>query len=299
MSAPRISGFTFVRNGLRFDYPFLESMRSLLPLVHELVVVVGKGDDDTLARVRELAAAEPKVKLVESVWDDSLRQGGAVLAQQTDLALSHCTGDWGVYLQADEVLHEEDYGKIRDAIARAHPDPGIDGLLFDYVHFYGDFFVVNLNPSAYRHEVRAVRLGTGVVSWKDAQGFRRKVAHGDHDHFVKLRVLRSGARIFHYGWVRPPEVMREKTVAMDSLYHGAGAGTGENYRYKRIYGLERFTGTHPALMLERVEAKRWKVDLMQAPLVWEWKDARKVVSRAVERLTGWLPFQYRNYELVR
>jgi hypothetical protein len=299
MTAPRISGFTFVRNGVKFDYPVLESLRSLLPLVSELVIVVGKGEDETLARVRALAAAEPKLKVIESVWDEKLRKDGAILAQQTDLAMSHCTGDWGIYLQADEVLHEDDAPKIREAIARAHPRPEVDALLFDYVHFYGDFFVVNRSPSAYRHEVRAVRLGRGIVSWKDAQGFRRRVAHGDHAHFEKPRVLRAGARIFQYGWVRPPEVMREKTVAMDKLYHADGSpGTGDNYKYKRIYGLERFEGSHPAVMRARVEEKRWKVDLLAAPLAWEWKDARKVAARWVEKATGRLPFQYKNYVVV-
>lgn len=291
---PKISGFTFVRNGEKFDYPFIEALRSLLPLVDELVIVVGKGEDRTLEMVQALGAQEPKLKIFESVWDESLRREGAILAQQTNLAISHCTGEWGIYLQADEVLHEEDYPRIREAIARAHTREDIDGILFDYVHFYGDFFVLNLNPSAYRHEVRAIRLGRGITSWKDAQGFRREV----QGTFEKLRVLSSGARIFHYGWVRPPEVMREKTVAMDKLYHPDGEGTGENYRYKRIFGLERFTATHPRVMLERVEQKRWKVDLMKAPLVWEWKDARKVLARWVEKATGWLPGQYRNYRRI-
>jgi len=291
----KLSGFTFVRNGVRFDYPFVEALRSLLPLVDELVILVGKGEDETLSRVQALAAAEPRLKVFESVWDDSLRKGGAILAQQTNVAMRHCTGDWGIYLQADEVLHEDDYPKIRECIEKANTDSAIDGVLFDYVHFYADFFVVNLSPSAYRHEIRAVRLNSGVVSWKDAQGFRKEIAHGDHAHFEKLRVLRSGARIFHYGWVRPPEVMKEKTVAMDKLYHADGYGTGDNYLYKRIYGLERFTGTHPKVMLARVEEKRWKVDLMAFPLVWEWKDGRKVLARWVEKLTGWLPGQYRNY----
>lgn len=296
----KVSGFTFVRNGVRFDYPFQESLRSLLPLVEELVIVVGKGSDETLERVRGIAASEPKLKVFESVWDDNLRKDGAILAQQTDLALSHCTGDWGIYLQADEVLHEEDYAKIRAAIEKAHGRPEIDGVLFDYVHFYGDFFVVNSSPSAYRHEIRAVRLKAGVVSWRDAQGFRKKHAHGDHFHFEKLRVLRSGAKIYHYGWVRPPEVMKEKTVAMDKLYHADGAkGTGDNYLYKRIYGLERFTGTHPAVMRERVEQKRWKVDFMSFPLAWEWKDARKVLARWLEKTTGWLPGEYRNYVVTK
>ena len=119
MTAPRVSGFTFVRNGVKFDYPVLESLRSLLPLVEELVIVVGKGEDETLDRVQALAAAEPKLKVFESVWDESLRKDGAILAQQTNLAISHCTGDWGLYLQADEVLHEDDCARIREAIERA------------------------------------------------------------------------------------------------------------------------------------------------------------------------------------
>jgi glycosyltransferase involved in cell wall biosynthesis len=291
----KVSGFTFVRNGVKFDYPVLESVRSLLPLVDELVIVVGKGEDETLARVKALAALEPKLKVFESVWDEKLRRDGAILAQQTDVAISHCTGDWGIYLQADEVLHEEDYPRIRAALERAHARNDVDGLLFDYVHFYGDFFVVNRSPSAYRHEVRAIRLGSGTVSWRDAQGFRRPLGGS----FEKLRVIRTGARIFHYGWVRPPEVMAAKTVAMDKLYHGERGGTGDNHKYKRIYGLERFTFSHPAVMKERVERKSWAVDLLNAPLVWEWKDARKVVNRAVERTTGWLPFEYRNYILLR
>ncbi len=295
---PLISGFTFVRDGVKFGYPFIESIHSLLPLVDELIVVVGRGSDGTLEQLQELAREFTKIKIHESVWDEQLRKDGAILAQQTDLALSYCVGDWGIYLQADEVLHEEDYLKIRESIYRANENPGVDGLLFDYVHFYADFFVVNRSPSAYRHEVRAIRLKSGMISWKDAQGFRRKITHGSHTHFEKPRVLRAGARIFHYGWVRPPEVMREKTEAMDRLYHGEGAGTGDNYRYKRIFGLERFTGTHPAAIVQRVAEKRWQVDLMAVPLSWEWGDARKVMARAIERATGWLPFQYKNYELV-
>jgi len=287
-----ISGFTFIRNGVKFDYPFEESLRSLLPVVDELVVNVGVGEDETLSRIQSLAAAEPKIRIIESVWDDSLRKDGAILAQQTNLAMDACRGDWGVYLQADEVLHEQDYPVILDSLAQAQNRPDIDGILFDYVHFYGDFFVVNLSPSAYRHEVRVVRLNAGVVSWKDAQGFRRGQER------QKLRVLRSKARILHYGWVRPPEVMAAKTKAMDKLYHSDGGGTGENHRYKRIYGLERFKDTHPKVMEKRIEEKRWKIDLMASPLVFTWKDLRKLLSRSIEKATGWLPGEYKNYRAV-
>jgi hypothetical protein len=286
-----ISGFTFIRNGVKYDYPFEESLRSLLPLVDELVVNVGVGEDETLSRVKALAASDPKIRIFESVWDESLRKGGLILSQQTNLAIQQCKGNWGIYLQADEVLHEEDYPLIREAIARASQREEVDGIIFRYVHFYGDFFVVNRNTTAYRHEVRCIRLNRGIVSWKDAQGFRRKAG----EKFEKLRVIRTPARIFHYGWVRPPEVMREKTIAFDKLYHADGGGTGDNYRYKRIFGLERFRDTHPAVMGPRVEAKRWKVDLMAAPLVFTWKDIRKFLSRSIEKATGWLPGEYKNY----
>ncbi len=290
----KLSGFTFLRNGVKFDYPFAESIRSLIPLVDELVVNVGVGEDSTLQRIEALAKEFPKIKVFQSVWDEQMRKDGLILSHQTNLAIEQCTGDWGIYLQADEVLHEDDLGKIRAAIERANSRPVIDGILFDYIHFYGDFFVVNNNPSSYRHEVRAIRLHRDVTSWKDAQGFRKITADG----YEKLQVLRSGARIFHYGWVRPPEVMREKTVAMDKLYHADGEGTGDNYRYKRIYGLERFTGSHPRVMLDRVEQKRWKVDLLAAPMVFTLKDCRKFLARNIEKLTGWLPGEYKNYRAM-
>ena len=291
----KISGFTFLRNGVQYDYPFQESILSLLPLVDELIVVVGKGSDSSLQAIQGLANKHSKIQIHETTWDESLRKDGLILSQQTNLAMEKCTGDWGIYLQADEVLHEEDYEKIRAALAEADRHPKVEGLLFDYLHFYGDFFIVNWNPSAYRHEVRAVRLKRGVVSWKDAQGFRI-VKNGD---FAKLNVLSSQAKIYHYGWVRPQEVMQQKTKAMDQLYHADGGGTGNNYLYKRIYGLERFSGTHPAVMDERIATKRWKIDLLASPLVFTWKDIRKVIVRWIEKVTGWLPFEYRNYKRIK
>lgn len=291
----RVSGFTFVRNGVRFAYPFRESILSLLPSVDEIIVNVGKSDDGTLEVVRELAEEFSKIKVIESEWDDSLREGGKVLAQQTDIALSACTGKWAIYLQADEVLHEDDIVWILDSLRRAEADPSAEGLLFDYLHFYGSHGIVNWNPSAYRHEVRAVKLGKRIFSYGDAQGFRVREADGTER---KLRVLRANARVYHYGWVRPPEEMRIKTEAMDRLYHADGGGTGDNYKYKRIYGLERFTGTHPMVMRDRVAATKDRLELLKQPLHFRVGDIRKVFSRWVERATGKRLFEYRNYQLL-
>jgi hypothetical protein len=211
--------------------------------------------------------------------------------------LDRCTGDWCVYLQADEVFHEKDLFRIRHALERHHADPRVEGLLFDYVHFYGSFDVVQETRSAYRREVRAVRRASGARSVGDAQSFRKPDGS-------KLAVVRGGARVYHYGWVRTPEAMREKTRFMDSLYHGAPAeggaepATGDAYRYKRFWGLKRFAGSHPRVMRERIAAKNWRWDLERSPWEWSWKDGKKIALDLFERATGRRLFEYRSYRLL-
>jgi len=300
-----ISGFTIIRNGVKFDYPFLESFRSLLPLVDELVIAVGRGEDETRARLEAFAQQEGvgKVVLFDTDWnlsDPRRQKGGMILAEQTNLALERCRGEWCIYLQADEVFHEGDYAKIRGAIGQADTRPEVEGLLFEYVHFYGSFDVIQQSRSAYRREVRVIRRSAGARSVGDAQSFRK----GDGS---KLGVLHCGARVFHYGWVRTPEAMREKTLYMDQLYHGqkaadkSGAGephTGQNYRYKKFFGLRPFHGAHPAVMAERIRSKGWHWDLKHSPFVWSVSDMKKVILDTFERVTGVRLFEYRSYRLL-
>jgi len=303
---PSVSGFTMIRNGVKFDYPFLESWRSLLPWVDELVIAVGRGEDATWEVAQKFAREEGngKVVLFETDWnlsDPERKKSGLVLSEQTNLALARCKHDWCFYLQADEVLHEADREKFLEALRRAQERPEITGLLFDYVHFYGSYDVVQVTRSAYRREVRVVRRSSGVKSVGDAQSFRL----GDGE---KPPVLRANARVFHYGWVRTPEAMREKTFFMDQLYHGdpteaqRAAGiphSGENYRYKRIWGLRPFRGEHPLVMRERIKAKGWHWDLARSPLVYRFSDLKKVILDTLERVTGARLFEYRSYRLKK
>ncbi len=301
----KISGFTLVRHGVEYDYPFIESISSLLPLVDELIVNIGRGSDLTLARVQELkqTMGGEKIQIIESDWpldDPTRKKGGLILSEQTNLALDACTGDWCVYLQADEVIHEEDVPKLRQALERNHARPEIEGLLFDYVHFYGSYDVTQRSRSAYRREVRAIRRASGARSVGDAQSFRKPDGS-------KLRVCRPSVRAFHYGWVRSPEAMREKTFFMDQLYHGDPDSeakaqrvphTGDNYRYKRIWGLMPFTGSHPAVMAQRIRSKGWHWDLKHSPFEWRISDAKKIALDLLERMTGHRFFEYRSYRLI-
>ena len=309
-----LSGFSFLRNGVKLDYPFVEAYRSILPLVDELVIAVGDSTDGTRAALEALDASlpTPKLRLIDTVWDDTLRTGGRILAQQTDVALSHVRSPWAFYIQADEVLHERHHAIVRAALEAADADARCEGLLFDYRHFYGSYGYVAASRRWYRAEVRLVRRQPGLFSYRDAQGFRIREGGAER----KLRVRRAEAQsqgqsqraeIFHYGWVRDPRAQLRKQEAFQRLWHADAeaqrrvserlTATADAYDYQTVDALEPFTGTHPAVMAERIARLDWA-------FVYDAAEARRHqplkhrLSNAVERLTGWRPGEYRNYRLL-
>ncbi len=166
----KVSGFTFVRNAVKYDYPVVESIRSILPIVDEFIVNVGRCDDGTLKLISSLG--DSKIKIVESVWDETLRKDGLIYAQQTNIALAHCTGDWAFYIQADEVVHEDDLPIIQEAMRKHLDNPAVKGLLFRYLHFIADYW--STNPWFYHKAVRIIRHNGEVESCGDAVGFHLK-----------------------------------------------------------------------------------------------------------------------------
>jgi hypothetical protein len=286
----RVSGFTFVRNAVKLKYPVVPAIRSVLPLVDEMIVNVGVCEDGTLELIRSIG--DPRLVIVESVWDDALTANGAILAQQTDLALARCTGDVGVYVQADEAMHEDDHPAIRKGLERLAADPEVEGLLFQYVHFYGSFHTVGVSRRWYRHEIRAVKLGIGVRSWRDAQGFRL----GPGDGARKLNVLPIDARMYHYGWVRPPADMQRKNVAFTRLYagdEGARREAGRAFAYDVSEKVRPFTGTHPGPMRELVARADWPFE--PRPRWLRLSNLREDLLDLFEAGTGFRLGEYRNY----
>ncbi len=286
----KISGFSFVRNGNLYGYPFIESIQSILPLCDEFVIAVGRSEDDTLNSIRHIGS--PKIKVIKTVWDESLRTGGAVLAQQTDIALSHTSGDWAFYLQADEVVHEKDIEAIRAAAQQYMDNLAVEGLLFRYNHFYGSYAYVGASRRWYRHEIRIVRNGIGVHSWGDAQGFRIGKR--------KLRVKLVDASIYHYGWVKPPRVQQLKQKSFNRLWHSDAwvdeqIGTVDEFDYSSGGRLVRFSGTHPLAMKSKIEEEDWTFSYE------DHKVKRALTERIldwVERMTGYRVAEYKNYELI-
>lgn len=258
----KVSGFTIARNAVKFGYPIEASLRSLLPLVDELVIGVGDGEDSTWETVARLA--DMKIKPFRSTWDMTKREGGALLAEQTNIALARCSGDWAMYLQSDEVLHETEIDRIRNRL-QEHLHRVTEALSFLYVHFYGSYDTVQDNWCTwYRREVRAVKTSRGIVSVGDAAGFRLN----DRGRLRRLIRADSGAHVFHYGWARPPAVMVEKQQNVLRLYEGGSgaAAIPEGARidpvrpYRMLGHLRRFAGSHPAVMQDLVSAQDWSFD---------------------------------------
>ena len=253
----KVAGFTFVRNGIKYDYPIVEAIKSILPICDLLVVAVGDSEDDTLALIQSIDS--DKIKIIETVWDDSLREGGAVLAVETNKAFQAIPDeyDWAFYIQGDEVVHEEHLPIIKEAMEKQLNRPEIDGLLFNYRHFFGSYNHVGNSLRWYPHEIRVIKNNKSIYSYKDAQGFRK----GDNE---KLNVVAIPAYMHHYGWVKDPRVMQAKQETFNKLWHDdnwmeENIDKVEEFDYfKNIDSLEKFTGTHPKVMLDRIEKLNWK-----------------------------------------
>jgi Glycosyl transferase family 2 len=255
----RISGFSFARNALKLDYPLREALLSVLPVVDELVVVVAPGDPDDGTRDLVASIDDPRVRIVDAIWNERRRQ--LAYSDLTNIALDDCGGDWCLYVQADEVLHEDDAPVVRERCAELLDDRRVEGMLFDYLHFFGDYTHVQRGQGWYPREVRLVRNGIGVRSVRDAQSFRR-------GREQRLTVARSGARIFHYGWVRHPVRMQAKVEAFWSHRltreeAEAVCGSAEALDYGPLGRLPRWEGEHPRVMRDRMAAMDWGSDLRE------------------------------------
>jgi hypothetical protein len=285
-----ISGFTIIRNAEIMGYPVVPAIRSILPIVDEFIVGIGQSDDGTRALIESIGDA--KLRIFDSYWDTTRQSGGMIMSETTNEALERCSGDWCFYLQADEVVHEEDLPKIVESCAAHRDHPHVEGLLFKYLHFYASYSVVATARNWYRQEVRIVKRAAGARSIGDAQSFRI----GDR----KPRVTWSGATIYHYGHVKPPQRLGEKYRLMSRWYHGNRRDHEfDNFQLRQMYGLRRFRHTHPAVMRELVAAQNWsfepKLDLRQ----WEAKDYKNFASDVVEAVIRHRIDERKQFQLLK
>jgi hypothetical protein len=289
----KVSGFTFVRNAVLYDYPIVEAIQSILPVCDEVVVAVGKSEDGTLEMIKNIPSS--KIRIIETIWDDSLRVGGRILAVETDKAFQAIDpkADWAFYIQGDEVVHEKYLDTIRNEMEANKDNNEIDGLLLKYEHFYGSYNFVTMSSRWYRREIRIIKNNKDIYSYKDAQGFRKKPNE-------KLRVKLIDAYIHHYGHVREPQAMQRKHQSTNRFWHNdrwieRNIEVKDEFDYANYEPLDHFRGTHPRIMEKRIKEMNWSFAYDVTKRQFEFKDR---IKNFFERLIGWRPGEYRNYKRV-
>jgi glycosyltransferase involved in cell wall biosynthesis len=289
MSQASISGFTFIRNGVELGFPFEASIRSLLPLVDEFVVVVGKSNDDTLARIH--AIGSPKIRVIETIWNERMADRGFVYAQQKMIAQYACTGDWAFYLEGDEVVHEAELANIRASVDKYHSNPAVEAFVFDYFHFYGTPEFVANSPAWYRRECRLIR--NTIRSYApDGQYW---LITSDHKKGRNPQAALANAHIYHYGWVRSNEAMQKKLDQVSKFWsHGA-----PTVRYSQFDAqvLQPFTGTHPELVKPWLESSAEKSFTIDPDYKLTKREKRHRWLMKLEKAFG-LDFSRKHFKLV-
>jgi glycosyltransferase involved in cell wall biosynthesis len=256
----KVTGITIIRNAVTNDYPIVEAIRSILPLVDECIVAVGDSDDDTLGLIRSINS--PKIRIEQTVWDMRIRKGGEILAVETNKVLDMVSADtdWVVYIQGDEVIHEKYHSLINKAMQHYLPKTKIEGLLFHYLHFYGTYDYVGDSRKWYKYETRIIRHHRGIRSYRDAQGFRKQ-------QHQKIDVALIDAYVYHYGWVKNPKLMKQKQKNVVAFWNDNDEAvqhfqrTEDFFDYNDFDSIRRFEGTHPAVMKERIQFKNWELEL--------------------------------------
>lgn len=289
----KVSGFSFIRNAIKFDYQIKEAILSILPLCDEFVIAVGDSDDGTLEYIKSIN--DSKIKILETIWDTSLK-GGQVMAVETNKALDACAedSDWCIYIQGDEVMHEDDIPKIKEAMLKWKEDKRVQGLVFDHLNFFGTYAYYNDARHWQKKEIRVVRKDARIRSYKDAASFR--MADG-----TKLLCKYVPAVIFHYGWVRPPKSMQQKQNSFQHFYHNADsldpiANSNDDYDYlNHADSLEKFQGTHPAVMANRIARSTWTIDVSK---IKNTMSARHKLLNFIFKKTGWHIGEFKNYKLI-
>jgi hypothetical protein len=286
------TGFTIIRNALKFDYPVVEAITSILPVCDEFIVGVGSSEDETRKLIESIAS--PKIKIVDTVWDDSLRKGGRLLAAETNKIFDTVSprSDWAFYIQADEVVHEKFLPAIKDGMERWRSDKKVEGLLFNYLHFFGSYDYVADSRKWYRKEVRIIRNDKAIRSFRDAQGFQKNGR--------PLRVKPLDAYVYHYGWVKHPSKQQEKQKNFHKMWHGdewmkKNIPDVNEFDYSVIDSAAPFQETHPAVMHERIRKKNWNFvfDPSNKKLT-----LKNKFHRLIEKTTGVRVGEYRNYRVI-
>lgn len=298
----KVSGFSYVRNGITFGYPFLEAIQSILPVCDEFIMVVGDSADGTREAI--LGLNQPKIKIIDTVWDEKSRKGGYIFSQQANIGMDHCTGNWLFHIQADEVIHERDLPRLKKAMETYLDDTKVEGFLVHFLNFFGDYNHIAPSRRYHNKEIRIVRNDRNIRSYLDSQGFRRFIDPANYlnEKGEKLRVKQLRATVFHYSYVKHPQTQTKKMVEFGKRWNPEDDLPDIEERSKAEYDyagkidiLKKFDGSHPSVMYRRIKNVDWQFHYDPS------KTNMTLIERflyLIQKITGRQLFAYKNYKKI-
>jgi hypothetical protein len=236
----KVSAFTFIKNGQLLGYPFIQSMKSILPIVDEFIINVGLGEDNTLDEIKKIN--DPKIRIIQSHWNDNMKDRGFVYGQQKMVAQYNCTGDWAFYIEGDEIYHENDLDRIYMSMKEHLNNANVEALVFDFYHFYGNGNSYLDSPGWYRAEARIIK--NSLRTYAPDGLFWLVLDSNKNGRYPKAR--HTGAKCYHYGWVRSEHQMNLKSEKVQKYWGGDAKKIDYSKMDQSI--IREFKGTHPKII---------------------------------------------------
>mgnify|MGYP000008666495 FL=1 len=236
----KVSAFTFIKNGQLLGYPFLQSIHSILPIVDEFIINIGDSEDDTSKIIKSIAS--PKIRIIESKWNDLMQDRGYVYGQQKMIAQFNCTGDWAFYIEGDEVYHEDELKQIQRSMEIHLNDSNVEALVFDFLHFYGNENSILNSPGWYRSEARIIK--NSIRSYAPDGLFWLVLDSNKKGRYP--RAMHTGATCYHYGWLRSEDEMNLKSSKVQKYWGGEPIRVDYSQMDPKI--IEEFQGSHPNII---------------------------------------------------
>jgi hypothetical protein len=238
----KVSAFTFIKNGQILGYPFLQSVKSILPIVDEFVINIGQSEDNTLKMIHSIK--DKKIRIIESKWNENMQDKGYIYGQQKMIAQYNCTGDWAFYIEGDEVYHEKDLEQIKNCMKTHLNDTNVEALVFNFNHFYGNANTILDSPGWYRSEARIIK--NSVRSYAPDGLFWLVLGSNKKGRYPKAK--HTGISCYHYGWVRSEEQMNLKIRKVQKYWGKLPVDVDYTQMDQLI--IKKFNGTHPEVIKE-------------------------------------------------
>ena len=285
----KVSAFTFIKNGQILGYPFLQSIQSILPIVDEFVINVGDSEDETLKMIQSIK--DSKIRIIESKWNDEMRNRGYVYGQQKMIAQFNCTGDWVFYIEGDEVYHEDDLDKIKTSMSTHLNDSSVEALAFNFKHFYGNANSVLNSPGWYRSEARIIK--NSIRSYAPDGLFWLVLDSNKKGRYP--RAINTGTTCYHYGWVRSEKEMNLKSSKVQKYWNKNPTLIDYSQIDQSIF--EEFKGTHPKVVQEWLPKSTglYKADISYKLTQ---KEKKYRILKRLEKLFS-LDFSKKHYTLIK